>query len=372
MNEADVTPLAAAFTWLMVFLGLAAFILWIRLWISRGYVLPYEPRRRVPWGPVSGVLAILMTTLGVVNGLALRSQKASATSLSADDFASSQLLMSGLQLLFAAAIVAVLITVSGASWRDLGLPNSMHQLRADIKLGVWIGLASIVPIYTLQAAAIALLGIPAAHPLLDQMVELPDPAVFLAAMLAAVVAAPVFEELVFRLLLQGGLEHWEDWRIAWPLSWPTQANLDLLEELQHDSSADENALEKDEPDADDAGQSELAPAGESPVTSEPTASHLAAGDELWDAAIQPEQLSPRPPEGAGALPPLGHGWICILASSFLFALAHLGNGPSPIALFAFAMVLGYVYQRTHRILPCIVAHFLLNLVSVTMLMLMVM
>jgi membrane protease YdiL (CAAX protease family) len=44
----------------------------------------------------------------------------------------------------------------------------------------------------------------------------------------------------------------------------------------------------------------------------------------------------------------------------LFAGAHWSHGPDPIPLFFFALVLGYLYQRTRRILPCVVVHFLLN------------
>ena len=54
----------------------------------------------------------------------------------------------------------------------------------------------------------------------------------------------------------------------------------------------------------------------------------------------------------------------ILISSVLFALAHFGYGPEPVPLFFLALILGYVYQRTHRIIPCIVTHALFNLVTV--------
>jgi membrane protease YdiL (CAAX protease family) len=50
----------------------------------------------------------------------------------------------------------------------------------------------------------------------------------------------------------------------------------------------------------------------------------------------------------------------IVLSSALFALAHVGHGPDPIPLFFLALILGYIYQRTHRIVPCIVAHMLFN------------
>ena len=47
----------------------------------------------------------------------------------------------------------------------------------------------------------------------------------------------------------------------------------------------------------------------------------------------------------------------------VFALAHWSHGLDPIPLFLLAIGLGYLYQRTHRIVPCIVLHFLLNLCS---------
>jgi membrane protease YdiL (CAAX protease family) len=47
----------------------------------------------------------------------------------------------------------------------------------------------------------------------------------------------------------------------------------------------------------------------------------------------------------------------------LFAAAHVGYGPEPAPLFVLALILGFCYQRTHRIIPSIVAHGLFNLLS---------
>ena len=54
--------------------------------------------------------------------------------------------------------------------------------------------------------------------------------------------------------------------------------------------------------------------------------------------------------------------ICI--SSVAFAAAHLGQGAAPFPLFLFAIVLGYLYFQTHRLMPSIVAHAALNGFSV--------
>ncbi len=323
MQQADVelSPLAGALVLFVAVAGLAAFVAWIRRWIRQGYVLQYEPRRRPPWGPAAGALAALMTLMGLMNLIALRVGDLEEVEFSPSAFVSAQLQMATIQLAFTVAILAVLVALLGASRRDLGWPTTTDQLGSDVALGVWCALASLVPLYALQVLAVMLLGVPPSHPLLDQMASTPDFGVFAAVMFTAVVAAPPFEEIVFRLLLQGGLERLEDERIAWPLSSERKA-----------------------------AQLEMPPEEQ--------------GSELLAEARPIEELGPVEPGGRGAIGSLGHGWAPVLASSFLFSIAHLGNGPSPIALFIFAMFLGYVYQRTHRILPCIVAHVTLNLISV--------
>ena len=63
--------------------------------------------------------------------------------------------------------------------------------------------------------------------------------------------------------------------------------------------------------------------------------------------------------------PLGRfDWAAIVGSTLVFALLHYSHGPAWIPLLLFGAALGYVYQRTHRIWPGIIAHLLLN--SVTM------
>lgn len=53
----------------------------------------------------------------------------------------------------------------------------------------------------------------------------------------------------------------------------------------------------------------------------------------------------------------------IVASSAVFALMHIRHGAAPVPLFFFALVLGYLYQRTHRLTASITLHFCLNAAS---------
>lgn len=57
-------------------------------------------------------------------------------------------------------------------------------------------------------------------------------------------------------------------------------------------------------------------------------------------------------------------WVPIGVTSLLFAGAHSGQGPAPIPLFFLALGLGYLYQKTHRWLPCLVVHLLVNSAAV--------
>jgi membrane protease YdiL (CAAX protease family) len=43
---------------------------------------------------------------------------------------------------------------------------------------------------------------------------------------------------------------------------------------------------------------------------------------------------------------------------------HLRQGPAPITLFVFSLVLGFLYCQTHRLWPSVVVHFLFSAVTI--------
>jgi membrane protease YdiL (CAAX protease family) len=128
----------------------------------------------------------------------------------------------------------------------------------------------------------------------------PDASTQWIAVISALIVAPIFEEFLFRGLLQGWLEKME---------------LRLVANLHNRSDATLN-------------------------------------NQLSNASTQLLSV-------AG----LKLGTIPIFISSMLFALIHLGQGAAPIALYVFALALGYLYRQTHRLWPSMTVHFLLNAVT---------
>ncbi|MDG2186472.1 MAG: CPBP family glutamic-type intramembrane protease [Mariniblastus sp.] len=74
-------------------------------------------------------------------------------------------------------------------------------------------------------------------------------------------------------------------------------------------------------------------------------------------------LAPNERQTAGHPLVLDHsqaGWMPIILTSAAFGAVHLGQGLAPLILFLFSIVLGFLYRQTGSILLCIVLHMLLN------------
>ena len=153
------------------------------------------------------------------------------------------------------------------------------------------------------------------RPVIEAVKEAPSGLMLSIATMSAVVVAPVVEEFLFRIVLQGWLE-----------------------------------------------KVELRLTGYPPVSSPTDEQPLQNPDTLLPTYVE----IPPVPLTARGLYGLPLGLVPILVSSTLFALVHWGRGAAQIALFLLALVLGYVYQRTHRFVPSMTIHMALNGVSMIM------
>ncbi len=318
-------PVEAGIIGITVLLSLSA-CLYLAGVARKRPILAYEPRRPVPWN----VVAIVPVALYMVSTIAAVWSQLTSTGSPppphTDDiiYNLAALILQQL-LLFGGLFFAVAIAFH-ATTRDIGLPTSGRQFLKDIAIGVIAGIAALGPVHVVQAMLAHLMepGQESQHPLVKMVQEGgADISVLILASIAAVVVAPICEELVFRLLLQGWLEKREDKR----LGWRTPEAVESIVDQTSDSGADLPSTSVD-------------------ITTEPT-SH-----------------SEPPLRGPANLP---HGWLPIIITAVLFGLAHTGYGPEPIPLFFLGLVLGYLYQRTHRIVPCIITHAIFNLFTVILL-----
>ena len=231
--------------------------------------------------------------------------------------------------------------------------------------------------------------------------------------LAAVVVAPVVEEFIFRVLFQGWLE-----RLETTLRTPPVPPRDPSEPTKARSDADDDVLnasaplpEYHNPDTTPQPTSQLIDPHErsSAHSAPPTYRtilisaalfslihfrvgetetilplHLVASSAsslvtLLVGALLLTRFAGATTEDLGlsfrhAIGDCGLGIVAFFAiAPIVYAIQVIGVltlpndvAADPIALFPFAIVLGYLYQRTHRALPSIVAHLCLNAFSIGM------
>jgi membrane protease YdiL (CAAX protease family) len=341
----DFVSFAANFVPLAAIAGSLATLWWLfQRHIAGEPLLPYEPRRPVPWNAVAPVVLltfVLTPTLATaISELSTISPAEGVTEFDAADAAMRAsiaagagavagpvgeyavqeatgvtqnawttlprlslwfvAIQAGMSVMLAFGCQAALAALSGATRRDLGWPTDWAMARRDLRIGLFTFLAVIVPVYAMQYSLSVLFSPETQHPLIEELQARQSSPMLFVAFAAAVVGAPLFEETAFRLILQGWLE-----RITGPWS----------------ADPVSKATVDDASNVDD---------------------------------VEVELVVPR------AMPTV---WAPIVISGTLFAGAHLGQGVAPISLLPLGMVLGYVYQRTHRILPSIVCHALFNAFS---------
>lgn len=322
---------------------------------ARGPLLEFRPRRPVPWNGIGALLAPFFVLLGIVAAIfpadaptsPLTNEKAVESSERRQQSHDQEInpqnhnntfkqLLGALQeTVLVGGIVIMISLYFKASPSDLGVTSDLPTLARNILIGFVVGIASLAPVRLMQGWLMYLAGkqeLDSDHPLVRALREHPPGVMaMLAASLMAVVIAPICEEITFRLLLQGWLEKWQYFKTKCahvnsladePMHEPVQSVSEM-----HIQTVDSNPIDVQD-----------------------------------DLTLPIIDIPPR--HGLAGLP---FGLIPIMTSSLLFGLAHFGYGPDPIPLFLLAVMLGYVYYRTHSIVPSIIAHALFN--SFTMLVL---
>jgi membrane protease YdiL (CAAX protease family) len=177
--------------------------------------------------------------------------------------------------------------------------------------------------------------IPYEHVVIDQLANA-DRETILWTVITTGFLVPVFEEMVFRLTIQGALSQLFAYRL------PDFSRWVLCSALTNEERA--NCLEADGESAAKEKNLEAEHRKESKPLA-PSTTRLAG---------EASQLMPR------ILTRSIRTIMPVLVSSTLFASMHLGQGAAPIPLFVLAVGLGWLMQRTGSLIPCIIVHMLLN------------
>lgn len=331
---------------------IASLVAWqavIRRWWHGVPLVPEQPRQSVPWGLIDVIVAICL--LFVLGGVAYAviswatggslDQLDEAASLVAYRWSVAAQSLASLATL--TLVAAMIIARCGASWRDLGLDAG--TVRSDIQLGTIAFCALAPPTYALQFVLVQ--WVESKHPLVELLRERPDPTLLGLSVVAAVIVAPVFEEFLFRVLLQGWLESFVG-HTADPVR------------LFFGRPAEERSR-----DGAVAGNDKLV-CPQYPVD-------WSSDGVPWKQGNANPYIPPGDTDGDSAPPVFtwkgtatARFYFPIVGSSLLFALMHLTHGPDWIPLFFLALGLGYLYRQTHRLLPCVTVHLLFNGCSMLM------
>lgn len=207
---------------------------------------------------------------------------------------------------------------------EIGIePKRVSQ---DVYLGLTASVMILPPVVGLQSILTRL--IPYTHDTMNQVIESQSASIVAAAFVSAGIGAPLLEEFLYRLFLQGWL-------------------MRLVDGFSSVLKAQKNNSEMDQ-----------------------VATLLIGGrtveQEQWSESESGDEKQSAKSPSKNRVP----WWLMlfpIISSSALFALAHFGQGPAPISLFFFAFAVGGLFALTHRIIPCIVVHMALNFWSLTLL-----
>jgi membrane protease YdiL (CAAX protease family) len=292
----------------------------------------YEPRRPVPWGLVDVLLAVGLLIVCSSVALALAGVPPQEQTRSGPPALEPDLQASAIYSQAAVSLAVICLSAVAILWRHRAdrreLGWAVDRIGSDVRLGIVAFLALAPPVYVLQIVLVT--WFKSHHPLVEMLRKDPQPHLIVACIVSAVVVAPVAEEYLFRGLLQGWLE-----RLA--------TGRDHSRELFVGGRTE----------AVDIQPSEKSPA------------------ENFESSNSYSALRVSPAQGiAEAMhdfdPATNVAYWPMAVSAMIFALLHLSHGPDWIPLFFLAMGLGYLYRQTHRILPSIVVHFLLNACSIAM------
>ncbi len=346
----------------LLILGLltGCLVMWVRAiigWVKGKRLLEVHLWQPRVWGLIDilfiGAMIVVLQTLALkswasFSGIDLTEVK------SDEDIPVSGMAIASFSYLLVLAIAVLWIVVRyRASLSHIGFAfgsqpkdsTSPAEPFRNLKIGIGATVMTLPIIFGLMALVSLGMDQEYNHPLLTQMNKEGSLLAYLMAVFAAVVAAPLCEEFLFRVLLQGWLQSIpQSLKHGW---WflgasETERQADRL----HSMGASVPAI------------SSIQGVIEATVVESPTSLNEApvvAGHNPYDppnVAFNTIGLS----NDERVLPPLWPSFV----TGILFGLAHIGYGLSFIPLILLGIILGLLYRATASIWPGLIIHFSLN------------
>ncbi len=331
------TLFAAVFLTVLLGVFLSWMLILFRWWKGQP-LLPTGEWHPRPWGFTEIILAgcCLVATQVFLTAVAARVFGIEILNAAAED--NGQPLSMGVAALVSTGYLITVFLLTAWIWLRFGsnlkeIGWSIDGLPGKLAVGFVGGLAFLPCMFVLNALVSMATEVEYNHPVLDAMKAEGSLNSFLLASFSAVLVAPVAEEFLFRVLLQGWLQS-----VAYVS--PVQA---LVGRLPMTNVGPVGSLENTSIDlAQNAGLVEPATANVE-----------------YSNAFEPPALPASPNPDAPVSVPAPPIWPALLAGT-LFGLAHWGYGLSFIPLIGLGVFLGLLYRATQSIWPCILVHFMLN------------
>lgn len=319
----------AFFAFLMLFATLAVGALSSWIWLitrtfQRKPVLVVEPWSPRVWGFVDLIFAAVIILFWQFQSAAAASRLLGIKRHELTDENNISLSVVALlgigNLLAMASIILWIVVRHQATFAQIGF--GVKKWGKHLGIGVVAAVAVLPLVYALMAAVSIGLDNTYSHPLLESMKRDGSLQAYLLAVVSAALIAPIVEEFLFRVLIQGWLQSWRG----------SSIKAILL----------------------GASESERAKQSHSFATQAPISFEVT--DPLQAYAPVPASMDDDSTTPKLESPPL---WPAIV-TGILFGLAHLGYGLSFIPLIVLGIILGLLYRATHSIWPSLMVHFILN------------
>jgi membrane protease YdiL (CAAX protease family) len=187
----------------LILLGLST-VLWIdviRHWMWPGSPLPVEERRKVPWGPLIAVAFVVLVLLCVSAVMQQLFHLPPAPPHTVRHLQVNSVLAQVIELLL---LPLLLCMWCPCQWGDFGLRRT--ALLEDVRFAIWGLLLAQLPVH-LVSYPLRHLRADNPHTMLQFLRDSQDDyQVIFWIFIAVAVMAPLVEEFLFRVLLQGALE----------------------------------------------------------------------------------------------------------------------------------------------------------------------